>query len=239
MTTHLWGASATVPLLLVHFGYAIGTIVAPVIAGPFLAGYPDNKNGSHSNGSDYRDYLTEMQPMDNDAMSYELKNSRSNMDHVISGLDPVNFQVYAVEHEPVKSRIYIPFGIIACFTTLTAFMFLSVTIYNFCIHKQDIQQTNPVVTTQRPAFRSLVSPASCADGNLLYGSVMLTLTVFLYLMFTGRETPIFTFVTVLAVDRKLHFSIKEGTFLTTMFFVAYSVGRLTAAFVGLFINIKV
>ena len=68
---------------------------------------------------------------------------------------------------------------------------------------------------------------------------MLSLTVFLYVMLTGMDNSIFNFVTVLAVDRQLDFSLKEGTFITTMFYVSYSVGRLTAAFGGIFLNIKV
>ena len=35
MTTVLWGERATAPLHIVHFGYAIGTILGPVVAAPF------------------------------------------------------------------------------------------------------------------------------------------------------------------------------------------------------------
>ena len=52
MTTALWGAASTAPMHIVHLGYALGTIVGPLLVIPFI---PSNATHSANHSDDNYD----------------------------------------------------------------------------------------------------------------------------------------------------------------------------------------
>ena len=213
MTADLWGESATAPLHIVHLGYAAGAILGPLIAQPFLS-------TNHS-----RNASVELDALwgDADATAAAASESWQSMSDKIR------------QSTPVLHTIIVPFTLVAISGLLSTALFA----VSACVGRVPTRSPTPATERAKPSLRELLHPGTCAAGDAVYGTLMLTLLVLLYVAMSGKEQPIFIFVYVLAVDERLHMSSREGALVTTMFYVAYTCGRLLTAVLGLCVPIQV
>ena len=229
MTTALWGAASTAPMHIVHLGYALGTIVGPLLVIPFI---PSNATHSANHSDDNYDVtLTYGRYFTRTFSNHDENNSsRTNADGAMTD-NPIIVPYAIVGATGIIGAVL--FHLLRCFDGTCTSDSLVTSSVNSC------RRTDASRDEHRPSVRELLHPASCAGGSTVYGVQMFSLIILLYVMLTGKEVPIFTFIDVMAVDGKLAFSAREGALLTTMFYVAYSVGRTVVAIIGHYVPIQV
>ena len=92
---------------------------------------------------------------------------------------------------------------------------------------------------QRKTIRQILSPGECFGGQTIFGIFMFVIIFLLYTAICGKDVSIGTFLFTIAVESKLHFSKHAAAILNTVFFAAYTVGRLAASVVTRFLPIEV
>ena len=221
---YMWQEGAAAPIHAVHFGFGLGTVIGPLMTGPFISTSIGNDTGT--------DMSVNQQPQIYSLGIHYNSNSQST-NHVNNVSLLQSFvESESTDEEWTQSRIFIPFSICAGLALISSLTF-------FCLYllpaNQQLYQRRSTSTTSGIDL----NPGSCAGGDTCYGVAMFTLLIFLYILIVSKDTLVNTFLYVIAVDSKLAFSSWHGVLITTSYWIAYAASRLVFAVIGHFINVKV
>ena len=87
-------------------------------------------------------------------------------------------------------------------------------------------------------LRTLLSPATCAAGNLTYGTILMVLLFFYFIQATGGERAAGKFLASFAVEAEVGFSKDEAATLLSVFWFCHMGGRFSGIFIGHFVRVQ-
>ena len=205
---------------ILHSGYGIGSFIIPLIANPFLAVPETNEQHTIS---------------DNISFSFGAKNNFSYI---------VNTSTPSSEKYSRYSRIEYAYLIPAI---LTICMSLGFYWYQYNTTRRPFKGKRKLTDENTPAknaashsmkFKEMLNPATCTEGRFVYG---LQVFIFLFLFYfncTGGERICGTFIRAFAIDY-FGFSVDEGSYINTSFWISFSVGRFVGFLAARWISIRI
>ncbi|KAK3105237.1 hypothetical protein FSP39_020436 [Pinctada imbricata] len=216
----VWLEKSASPMHIVHLGYGVGGFIAPLLVNPFLADLPDDEISSTVSPSTLRyDEMT--------TVHYE-NSSSSNVD--------------------VVSNIEYAYSIVAIITAGFALIFFLYQIAacrnSFRGSKTDAMEKSKDpdkkedILLKKRSFLQMINPATCAEGSFCFGFLVLVLLFLRFFFLTGVDREVGTFLYSYAVDQ-LHFSKDDATYVNTIFWINYAVGRFVAFVVAFWVSVKI
>lgn len=219
-------------------GYSLGTILGPVLVAPFLPISQDNGNSTINNTLT----VFKSAAIDGQTLPFNVHFKSIYLtvfgDSVWDEGDKTTLTSDVTNHT-VNGDIRPPFGAAGGYTVVISAVFL---IYACVPHYQvhNDGAVTPRTLQRKPSVAEIVSPASCTGGNTCYGVKMFTMLFFLYIMFSGKDTCVTSFLQPLAVHSpKLNFTLKQADFLITVHYSCYGLGRILMAITAKWVSIKV
>ena len=109
---------------------------------------------------------------------------------------------------------------------LTAAMSIVFYYYQFCdnLTRNVPKRQGQLATASRHSmkFKEIINPASCTNGRFFYG-------LKIYFTITGGERVSATFIRAFTIDY-YGFSVDYGSYINTIFWISFSVGRFAGVF---------
>ncbi|XP_052076819.1 sodium-dependent glucose transporter 1B-like [Mytilus californianus] len=219
----LWDEKATGPLHLLHFGFGMGSVLAPQIANPFLAVLaPSSKNVTSTvmpNESFVQQVL--VIPMQNTS-HFHLTNSTNK-----------NTRVEYLKESKIETAYFIVAIIIASVSIVYY-------IYQFC-SRHIILTPGIQVDAKESNFRKvvrLIDPATCTDGNRWFGIQIFILLFLCFFNIGGGDALYGKFIRSYSID-KHNFSGDDASLINTVYWISFAVGRFIGIFTVRFIPIRI
>lgn len=136
------------------------------------------------------------------------------------------------------ANIKFPFITIATYSCLIAIVFCAFGCFPFIRYQQS--ETSEQDSNSERESINVYSPASCADGNKIYGIYMIVMLFFSFVLFVGNNCCIVTFLQPTAVNTlSLKFTLQEADLLITVFFICFTAGRIITSLISKYIPIQV
>lgn len=229
----LWEKKAASPLHILHGGFGIGSFIIPLISNPFLA-VPMPPGNVTSVPNSTVDILT--LPEQN---SYNLTSSTSiipvNKSFNFENEKKVNSIMYIKE-----SRIEFPYLISGLLTLAlsTVFYVYQAKGYKFTRTDQNKGCNGNRSTTFVKRCKTLINPATCARGRLLYGIEIFAVLFIYYFNILGGERILGKFIRAYSIEQ-LGFSVRDGSYINTTFWISFAIGRITGFFTARYIPIRI
>ena len=132
----------------------------------------------------------------------------------------VDPNTHIADNSTSSTRIQIPYGIGGGFGILAALVFFLFLFYGLRFPQQFRKQTTP---NKSSSLKSVLSPGSCAGGNVVFGVQMMTLVVITFIVFVAGAVSLTTFMAPMAVD-SLNFTKAEATTLVMVTNGCYATG---------------
>jgi FHS family Na+ dependent glucose MFS transporter 1 len=129
-----------------------------------------------------------------------------------------------------ETHIQIPYAVSGSIGIIGGVIFII-----FYLFKWRLATTKSVVTNRK--WRELFSPATCADGKLCFGTIMMLLLFLIYLFLVSKDVGLTVFLEPLAVD-SADFTKTEGAILLTAYSATYTVARFISTGLGLFVPLN-
>ena len=214
---NLWQERSAPPMHILHGGYGVGSFLIPLIANPFLA----VPKMTEYNSTGHNDSIT----VGGVHEISELNASR-----------PENTEYLKVSK--IEYAYMIP-------SLITVGMSIVFYYYQFCdnltrsVPKRQGQLTNAKTASRHAMkFKEIINPASCTNGRFFYGLQIFTLLFFFYFTCTGGERISGTFIRAFAIDY-YDFSVDDGSYINTTFWISFSVGRFAGFFIASWVSIRI
>ena len=204
LVLHLWGSNAGPPLFLMHFGFGVGGLAAPLLATPFLT--DQQETSLHANVSSYS--VPEVN------ISEHWTEQRVNV-------TPVT--VDASDALPTTSLpvLFYPYTIIGLINALC-----SIALFGFFV--AGVPRGFPKHTQKTP-LKKLLSPRTCAPRHPAYAAVLLTLLLLIFMQFVGAELIYGNFIFSFATDAQVSFDKESAALLSSLFWFSHMSGRFIGA----------
>ena len=214
----VWLERAASPMHIVHLGYGVGGFIAPLLANPFLADIPDDETWESTTfASTTTPYgLT----TNNDTEIEENFVSNIQYAYTIIGIITAGFAVIFCIYQVGVWR-----------TSCGKFD------NNENDKKKDVEEQDNILMKKRSILQ-MINPASCADGNFCFGFWILILLFARYFLLTGIDRVLGTFLRSYAIDQ-LNFSKDNASYLNTVFYITYAVGRFITFVVAFRVSVKI
>lgn len=210
---NIWLQKAASPMHILHCGYGIGSLLIPLIANPFLA-VPisetdvDYENNTQSSSTETNTNTTGIKTLKSTNNEY-LEPSRIEIAYLIPSL--------------------VSIGLSLVFYT-----------YHLSGHKERKQagtRLESINNTKSLKFKQMINPATCAGGNAVYGLQVFILLFLFYFNYTGGERIFGTFLRSFSIDH-FGFTVDQGSYVNTSFWISYSVGRVVGMFAARWVTIR-
>lgn len=201
-----WGSEEHSFMHIMHFVFAIGGIVSPLVTAPFLLEEDDARRGEHSilynaSDSDFRNNTSEI-------LLYNDSNSSNIIDVTVSTIAR-----YTSDYKPEDTKIYIPYCILAT-VMLSSAVFLLVMFI-----RERRRKSIPAETNLQDASKRISMELPFGFKFL----VLFCLCLFLGLYCTVEDT--FTsFLTTFCV-KHMGWSKAQASSVTSMFWASFGLGR--------------
>lgn len=216
----MWREKSASPLHILHAGFGFGSFIIPLIANPFLAKVaPDEKNSTNIS-------LT--------------CDGKCNTDFTTT---PVSTTTTEKKYLEDTSRIQYAYAIAGLIAVAVSTIFY---IY-YCIGSKDRERIRADMKsvsekdasgTRTLSFREMFNPATCAAGRFLYGLEIFALVFLFFMQLVGGERVAGKFIRAFAIDYH-HFSNDDGSYINTVFWIAYSCGRVLGFITAKWIPIRI
>ena len=217
MIFNMWRTKAASPMHMVHGGFGIGSFLIPLIANPFLA-VPITKlrNGTGENATRVSDV---------------------NCSFGRDSSTPL--KTFTEGHQYLKpSRIEIAYLIPAVLSICLSFVFYA---YQFTAKKEKQQVELPVQNTSTNKslnFKQMLNPGTCTGGDVIYGLQIFTFLFLYFFNCVGPERVNGAFLRAYSIDH-FGFSVDDGSYINTSFWISHTVGRFVAFFAARWIPIRI
>lgn len=221
---NIWKEKAVTPLLLIHLGYGIGSLVTPLYANPFLADLPEETT---ENTTMYPNVTT------TDPVSYASE-SKAEFPYAISAVvaGAVSFVFYFYQLR-------------GCVSSSESNDVISETKTKdnekTKAEKTSVDSVDTKKDSKSSFFTNLlkmVNPGTCAGGRCFYGSQILAFAFLYFGNIAGGDRMLGNFIRTYAIDR-LNFTKTNASLLNTVFWIGFSAGRLTFSIVGFFVRVRI
>lgn len=230
----LWKEKAASPLHILHGGFGIGSFIIPLIANPFLA-VPVRpvQRGNTSNVS--------MEATDS-SFSFEstiiplgvypnVSNGSFDMEKDNEGGRVLYLR---------ESRIEFAYLISAVITLALSVVFYGYQIKGYKFGQEDSDRL--ASQSKRSSFfkrcKRMVNPATCAKGKFLYGAEIFIVLFIYFFNITGGERILGKFIRAYSIEQ-LGFSVDDGSYINTAFWISFAVGRITGFITARYIPIRI
>ncbi|KAL4239900.1 hypothetical protein ACF0H5_000699 [Mactra antiquata] len=220
---NMWLEKSASPLHLLHGGFGVGSFIIPLIANPFLAKPAPNVNST----------ITTNESLMCDTCNFS-----------VTTLGPTT--TTEKQFLPETSRIEYAYAIAGSFAVLVSFIFYT---YHF-LNVRDSKKQSSIETTHQDSkevdiankktlsFREMFNPSTCANGKFCYGVSIFVLVSLYFMQATGGERVAGKFIRAFAIDYH-GFSADDGSYLNTVFWIAYTCGRFGGFIVARWIPIRI
>lgn len=197
---NLWPSNCGPALQIYHFAFGVGAFIAPFITEPFL---------STTNASALFSANTTLQ---------NSTNFQGGIDAILLNSDGTVFDVLndtnATSFEP--SQLRYAFGIVSGFNALVALLMFLV----FLVDKSD----------SKPPVPSTGGDAGCRGNGGWFPTALLLLLGAYILVYLGLECSYGQMLPTFAVQSTLHLNKSQAAYLTSLFFLTFTVARVASAF---------
>lgn len=195
-----------------HMGFGIGALAAPLLINPFLAVLDFNK------------------PQVDNGTNVTTSSVNTEEEFVI------------VE----QSRVHLGFitiGVIVIFLSLPFFIYPFIKYFR---RVKDIEYSNmdddgvsQTMTFEDRKIKCLnmINPATYADGSFMFGLFVFVMVFLYFLNIVGGEQLFGNFIRTFSVD-ELHFTRNEASYLDTVYWGFFTIGRFTGAVLAHFASIR-
>ncbi|XP_021362962.1 sodium-dependent glucose transporter 1A-like [Mizuhopecten yessoensis] len=208
-----WKEKAASPIHIVHLGYGVGGFIAPLIANPFLA--------------------------NTETVGPNITNSSvSNISVMLMSTISIPTTTTTVIISP--STIEYAYGSVAGLTIVMAgvlYMYQCKTSPRFK-HKKGKTENSEQKLTRTRKWREMLNPASCAEGSFCFGSLILVTLFLKYFVYLAVDRVFSTFIRSYSIDQ-LHFSNDDASYLNTLYWIFYAVGRFVGFVSARWISVKI
>ncbi|KAH3729414.1 hypothetical protein DPMN_055385 [Dreissena polymorpha] len=208
MLIELWRDESSSPMYAMHMGFGIGALAVPLIVNPFLAVLEYGPVNVSSNDV----------PLPGGREFIVIKETRVNIAFVTIGL--------------CSATLALPFFLYPLVKSLRR--------YNDKYSNMDEPEESTVAPVQNGIVKRLLfilNPASYADRNFTFGLTVFVFIIVLYTNIVGGEQLFGKFVRTLSVD-ELRFARNEASYLDTVYWGSFTIGRLTGSVLAHFISIR-
>ncbi|XP_069107225.1 sodium-dependent glucose transporter 1B-like [Argopecten irradians] len=233
-----WKERAASPMHIVHLGYGVGGFIAPLIANPYLAVteklVPNATNISNSNFSMIapliaNPYLAVTEKLVPNATNI----SNSNFSMISTTLIPTSTIIDVKSPSRIEYAYFIAAGI-AVIISGVLYLYQCKTLRSLS-HKNKGNVDRKLAKSRK--WREMINPASCADGHLLFGSLILVALFLKYFVYTACDRMFSTFIRSYSIDQ-LEFSNDDASYLNTIYWIFYAVGRFVGFISARWISVK-
>lgn len=209
----MWGDSTGAPLVAQHLGFGIGALLAPQLANVFI--YED------------LDTTTEAPNNTQFVMSSDYRYSEST---------PI-LTTQETGDSPVD-EIEIAYFISAMISLVFAVIFMI--FYIFDKKERAISRMKEIVPKEEKrnvnSYIEILSPASCAEGYLCFGSVFFILLFILFIHTVGGERAYSKYLYIYVTEGDYNFSSSKAADLNSLFWLFFTIGRALTLVASHFMN---
>ena len=222
MVMHIWEEKAPTPLLITHFGFGVGSVIAPLLAKPFIAVRSEDTGNTTTVSSVIQSHV-----------------------HHTSWNYP-NIYVYNIHRwEFEASRNTKPFSADSEFETDIKFCYAISGVLILCI---SLYQLYFVIRGPPKGFKNwapdapltqMLNPGSCTQGNSCLGIQLLVCLFIFYGLSSGGQSAFADFLYSFATESDLQMSEDEAATLNSMFWLCYTLGRLFGGFIAHWVPVPI
>ena len=224
----LWKEKVTPPMHALHLGYGIGSFIIPLVANPFLG---ELLTMETSNDSAIATIVGVLNQVNNETVVFE--SNSDNFQNVSKNSTNDMFQTM------VGSEVEYPFIIVSLFGFVISFVFFL--YYRMFYRELDITvDTKTNKNTKKKNILNIIhlfNPATCADGDALYGFLTYALVFMFFFACDATQRFYANFIRAYSIDELL-FTKDTGSYLNFVFWVCFSIGRFVGIIVGKFLTIR-
>ena len=211
-----------------HLGYGIGSFIVPLVANPFLGELVT----MHSSNFSVEQTTTEsFIQTDNDTTVFQNESERFQNTSKNATDDMYKTMV--------GTQVEYSFLIVSLLGFVIAFVFF---LYHIMFYRElDITvNTKAKKSTKKDNILNIIrlfNPATCADGDALYGFLTYVLVFVFFFACAAAQRFYANFIRAYAID-ELGFTKDTGSYLNSVFWICFSVGRFAGIIVGKFLTIR-
>ena len=220
----LWKEKVTSPMHALHLGYGIGSFIVPLVANPFLG---ELVTMHTSNFSVEQTTTGSFIQTDNDTTVFQ--NESELFQNTSKNATDDMYKTM------VGSQVEYSFLIVSLLGFVIAFVFF---LYHIMFYRE-LKITVDTKTKKNNIFSiiRLFNPATCADGDALYGFLTYVLVFVFFFACAAAQRFYANFIRAYAID-ELGFTKDIGSYLNSVFWICFSVGRFAGIIVGKFLTIR-
>ena len=207
----MWKEKAASPMHAMHMGFGIGALLAPLVANPFLA---------------VLDFDQQILP-----------NNTLNM--TSSTTSPNDFVIVK------ESRVHLAFITIGLLVAALSFPFFVYPFVKFFQRRKDFEYSNMDTDSSSISIESyknrclnMINPATYAEGSFKFGLFVFIIVFLYFLNLVGSEQLFGNFIRTFSVDQ-LRFERDEASYLDTVYWGFFTLGRLSGSVLAHFSSIRV
>lgn len=205
----LWGENASPFLQGLQLMYGVGSLVAPLIAEPFLLnGLDQELEGDGDGGRDLS------HPCVVSALNYSEPGHQNDGSYLLAP---------TVSSRP-ETRLFFPYAILSALIFFNAVLFFVVWVACPADQRCTAGDTGPEESERRLSSRSLRLQRLCS------AVIVILVLVFLHI-YLGIEVSVGSFLLTYAVHSEMRLSKSEGAFLTTLFWMTFTFTKLAVALI--------
>ncbi|KAL4239901.1 hypothetical protein ACF0H5_000700 [Mactra antiquata] len=223
---NMWLEKSASPLHLLHGGFGVGSFIIPLIANPFLAKPAPNVNST----------ITTNESLMCDTCNFS-----------VTTLGPTT--TTEKQFLPETSRIEYAYAIAGSIAVLVSFIFYTYHFLNIRERQNHPSQSTNEAThkpsndvdissKQTLSFKEMFNPSTCANGKFCYGVSIFVLVFLFFMQAVGGERVGGKFIRAFAIDYH-DFSPDDGSYLNTVFWIAFTCGRFAGFIAARWIPIRI
>ena len=215
---NVWQEKSASPMHVLHGGYGIGSFIIPLIANPFLA-IPEPK---------YQNNVTNFTT----SPRYSADNTT---DTTVATTEAIIEDTKYLRASRIEFAYLIP-ALIAISLSLVFYIYHAKGTRE---RKREKQHTVMNINHNKSrSFKEMINPATCTGRSVTYGLQMLFWLFLFYFNCVGGEKLSGTFIRTYSIDH-FGFSVDDGSYINTAFWISFTVGRLTGFLTARWIPIRV
>ncbi|XP_045172969.2 sodium-dependent glucose transporter 1A-like isoform X1 [Mercenaria mercenaria] len=235
----LWKKKAASPLHILHGGFGIGSFIIPLIANPFLAVPMPHMQGNVSTIQNFTNTTNDVTLVP-EPYTYSRHSMSANDVPINESLKFDNETTMNKTFYIRESRIEFAYLISALLTLALSVVFYAYQLKGYKFSHSDHSKGDN--RDRKHAFakrcKAMVNPATCAKGRLLYGTEILSVLFIYYFNITGGERILGKFIRAYSIEQ-LGFSVADGSYINTTFWISFAIGRITGFVTARYIPIRI
>ena len=208
----MWKAKAPSPMHALHMGFGIGAVMAPLIANNFLAVLKFYDDGN-----------LPLNTTNNSTTPYTVD---------IGG----QIERFSIQEESRVEYAYITIGLVSAFISLPVFIYPFIKCFSKRIKHGyiDIEKGKPLTFK---TFTAMINPSTYTQGSTKFGIFAIVIILLFFTNLVGAEQLFGNFIRTYSVDQ-LHFPRNEASYLDTVFWASFTLGRFTGSLLSHWLSIR-